>query len=151
VWARQTGSEGCSPEYRVQPGDPCVPLVTGDQTCADDVDAVNVQVVGTDVYDLDGDGDGIACDADVPVGATTTATPPAPDPVDVGTVALHVGLGVLVAWLVAVAWAGGLVWLRNHRAADDDQERRSNVAAAAMALVTTALSLLVALVSVLLV
>jgi hypothetical protein len=48
----------CDPNYEGA----CVPTGHGDVDCAD-VHETDVQVVGEDIYGLDGDGDGTACES----------------------------------------------------------------------------------------
>jgi hypothetical protein len=48
----------CDPNYEGA----CVPTGHGDVNCAD-VHETDIQVVGNDIYGLDGDGDGTACES----------------------------------------------------------------------------------------
>jgi hypothetical protein len=48
----------CDPNYEGA----CVPTGHGDVNCAD-VDETDIQVVGDDIYGLDGDDDGTACES----------------------------------------------------------------------------------------
>lgn len=59
---------GCSPNYT-----PCIPDVAGDDLDCIDLAISDIQVIGTDVYNLDGDNDGIGCDSEAPA---ATSTPP---------------------------------------------------------------------------
>ncbi len=143
--ARQAGSDECSPEYRVRPGDPCVPVGTDDALSCPDIEARDIEVVGVDVYHLDGnDRDGWGCET----GTATTTVPPSPatDSFDLGTIVHHVGLAVACTWLVALVVGCLYVWVHTHHRAGGEEERRGNVRTFSMFVVGTALSLLITLV-----
>jgi hypothetical protein len=138
-------SDECSPAYRVRPGDPCVPVGTDDVLSCPDIEARDIEVVGVDVYRLDGnDQDGWGCET----GAAMTAVPPSPaaDSFDLVTIARPVGLVVACIWLAAFVVGGLCVWLHTHHQAGGEEERRGNVQTISMFIVGTALSLLITLV-----
>jgi hypothetical protein len=118
--ARQTGSEECSPEYRVQPGQQCVPAAV-DYDCEDLAlrGIEDVDVVGTDVYRLDVDNDGVGCEA----GAPRTAT-------DLGDSVADIAPYGLPVVVLVIALVGSTALLRRareaHRAAESEAERRAN-------------------------
>lgn len=111
--ARQTSDE-CSPDYRVQPGDPCVPAGTQDVLSCPDIEARDIEVVGADVYRLDGnDQDGWACET-----STVTSGGDDPDRIDAGSFGKPVGLTIVVTLGII---AGALLWRRYREASEDDE------------------------------
>jgi len=120
VVARQADA-GCSDDYRVRPGDPCVP-VAEDVDCAElRAEGVeDIAIVGEDVYGLDNGGEeGVACES--PPTSGTGAPRDGGDRIDLGSFAIPVGLAVTL--VIGVGAAALLV--RHYRGTTEDAERRS--------------------------
>lgn len=141
MWARQTTtSEGCSDEYRVAPGDPCVPVgdLDCDELAADGIS--DVEVVGDDLFDLDRDGDGVGCEGGA---SLRTVTPAGDAAADVAPFLAPVALVVVIVGTIWIARRAHAV----HTEAESEEERRTNrfavLLAAAVIVPSTVLGALV--------
>ncbi len=130
---RQAAAE-CSDDYRVQPGDPCVPAGTEDTISCPDIGSRDIKILGTDVYRLDGnDQDGWGCESSTTGPSTSGFDPRA-----------HVDVAFAV---LALVWAVtfSVLWWANHRRGDET-ERRSSVGGLYAAIALTAITVVLGIV-----